>query len=495
MFGQKLTFLMECLEITNVQLAVETHMDPSYVSKLRNGRRKLPSHSDFIGDVAAFFAAEVVKKEKQDVLAQVMQRPYPDDISAAEDMLRDWLKNEKDRGDLISNLLYQISHSGVADGDLPATLLSDGNREGLPYYYYGVEGKRKAVLRFFEEVLASKVPLHLKLYSEENMKWMLGDPAFAKKWSSLFAQCLRQGARVSIVHSLSRDLDELIESIISWLPVYMTGRIAPYYCPKKRDGIFQRTLFLAVDAVAIESTALAHNSDVDMLNVFVTDREAVGALEREFDCYLELCRPLMDIVTDHFRSEYGRLYDSHIVGSGSGAVYYKGATPSFITLPDDLAKEIDARYPESGFYTLYRHARDGFLKLLEKNDVHSIFNIPKLDDSPIWQGVLFTGEAIHLSREDKIRHYQEIIRLANMYANYHIYLDEDIDPQICVFMNEDHGVIVERYSIPPTLFGITEPTMTSAFYHYLDDAARIARVNDQNRSLNILERTCKVKKS
>lgn len=65
MFGQKLTFLMECLEITNVQLAVETHMDPSYVSKLRNGRRKLPSHSDFIGDVASFFAAEVVKKKSK----------------------------------------------------------------------------------------------------------------------------------------------------------------------------------------------------------------------------------------------------------------------------------------------------------------------------------------------------------------------------------------------------------------------------------------------
>lgn len=172
-----------------------------------------------------------------------MQRPYPDDILAAEDMLRDWLKNEKDRGDLISNLLYQISNSGVAGSDLPAMLLSDGNREGLPYYYYGVQGKRKAVLRFFEEVLARKVPLHLKLYSEENMKWMLGDPAFAKKWSSLFAQCLRQGARVSIVHSLSRDLDELIESIISWLPVYMTGRIAPYYCPKSGMAFFSGRSF------------------------------------------------------------------------------------------------------------------------------------------------------------------------------------------------------------------------------------------------------------
>lgn len=483
MFAKKLSILMECLDISNVQLAAEIHLDPSYISKLRNGKRKLPSHPDFLENANAFFVEEAKRKNREDVLAQIIQEPWPSHDEEAVMLLNNWLSDQLEQGDLISKLLYQFSNTDLP-GDVERVSVRDLLEEPEMDFYYGREGKRQAVVRFFEDVLSAEEPPLLKLHSEENMLWLFEDKGFAQRWGALFAECLKRGSRVKIIHNLSRDLDELIESLIRWIPVYMTGQILPYYCPRKRDGIFQRTLFIAQDTAAVTSTALAHDPE-DMLNVYIDDADAVHALEREFDRYLDICRPLMNIINDDFINEYPKLYSEIIMGDGD--VYYKGANPSLITLPDSLARDIDKRCPGVGFYELYRDVRSKFLEKLKTYEVHTIINIPVIEETVLQQSVFFADEPLVLSREEKKQHYAEVLRLAKEYDNYKIYFDKDIDLKLSLFLRTEQGIIVERHSFPRTLFGIREATMTSAFYYYLDDACRFARVKDKDKAVEHLE--------
>jgi hypothetical protein len=82
----------------------------------------------------------------------------------------------------------------------------------------------------------------LLLFSDEATDWMTADQTFASKWASLMVQLLSKGNRIKIIHTVSRDLDEMLNAIRQWMPLYMTGLIEPYFYPKKRDGIFKRTV-------------------------------------------------------------------------------------------------------------------------------------------------------------------------------------------------------------------------------------------------------------
>ena len=88
----------------------------------------------------------------------------------------------------------------------------------------------------------------------------------------------------------------MLSAINQWMPLYMSGAIEPYFYPKKRDGIFKRTLF-----VAPETAAVISNSVVDQVysaaNILYRDRDAVTSFAEEFQQYLRLCRPLMRVFT------------------------------------------------------------------------------------------------------------------------------------------------------------------------------------------------------
>lgn len=488
MFPTKLSILMDCLDISNAQLAAKIHLDPSYISKLRNGKRKLPAHPDFLETANAYFVNEARKKNREEMLSQLVQMPLPEKDKDAVKLLNGWLSDQLEKDNSILKLLDQIGHSDLSE-EVDRVAMVNMTDQSEMEFYYGREGKRQAVLRFFDQVLSVEKPLLLKLHSEENMSWLLEDKSFSKRWSALFKDCLRRGSHVVIIHNLSRDLDELIESLIRWLPVYMTGQISPYYYPRKRDGIFQRTLFLAQKTAAITSTALAHQPE-DMLNLYIDDVEAVDALEMEFDRYLDICRPLMDIINEDFINHYPKVYRDGVVGDGD--VYYRGANSSLVTLPDSLALAIDKRCSGEGFYELYCDVRASFIEKLKTDKIHAIINLPKIEEGILEQSVFFGDEPIVLSKEEKREHYAELLRLVKTYDNYKLYFDQDIDPKLSLFMRTEGKIVLERYSYPRMIFGIEERSMISAFYYYLDDLCRFARVKDKDKVIGHLEHILKM---
>lgn len=77
------------------------------------------------------------------------------------------------------------------------------------------------------------------------MAWLYEDAAFAARWAELFTRVLMQGNRVRIIHTVARDMNEMLEAVTKWIPIYMTGAVEPYCYPRLRDGLFRRTLFIA----------------------------------------------------------------------------------------------------------------------------------------------------------------------------------------------------------------------------------------------------------
>ena len=115
--------------------------------------------------------------------------------------------------------------------------------------------------------------------------------------------------------SFSRNANEMWKAVQKWLPLYMTGAISPYYYPRLRDGIWHRTIFVARGHSAMVSSSVQGQTG-ERLNLLLRDKSAVDALKHEFNAYLALCRPLMEIAYPKNLSEVTPLYRAFLDAPG-----------------------------------------------------------------------------------------------------------------------------------------------------------------------------------
>ncbi len=206
-------------------------------------RARASKNKGFLEAMSRFLARQIATESQRSLVCEALgAADWPADGEFAAQLLYDWLSSDEASNASVTYILRRFSSPSGLD---PAALCSVPFSGDRSPYYYGPEGKRQAVLRFLAAVNEAPAPQNLLLFSEEAMDWLFEDAVFAKKWASLLIAPLLRGNRVRIIHTVSRNVGEMLEAVSKWIPVYMTNMIEPYYCPKPRDGVFQRTLFLA----------------------------------------------------------------------------------------------------------------------------------------------------------------------------------------------------------------------------------------------------------
>lgn len=368
----------------------------------------------------------------------------------------------------LDHFLESLGRSFAMPSSLPAGKDYKPAEESF-HYYYGDEGKREAVLAFLDKVIASKKPTRFKLFSDENISWMTADKDYTKKWFYRLYHCLQIGCKMTIVHNVSRNLDEMMKAIEQWLPLYMVADIEPYYYPKVKDGVYRRTIFIAKNILAISSLSVGDNTN-GILNCLIEDKKAVRALETEFDRYLSLCKPLFEIKKDDLTGNYLKLYEDKIIGEGD--FYYMGAYPTFYTMPEGLAKNIESKYPDRGFLDLYNFARN---ELIFSSTNKALSELVNLSTGKEGYGVYFGNEFIEYSKEDFLDHLAEIKNLSRSFSNYNVYSSENINPNISILMREERGVIIERRKEPFGILYLEEENLRSALSYYIKRKISVAK--------------------
>lgn len=282
MFAEKFDALMKVAEVSNSLLGKNVNMNPSHIGRLRSGVRPLAKRHEYLTAMCRYLSGRIRQDYQRDALRQ-LTGIGSEALSSPQDTalyLEQWLTGSEKGSQRLSS----------------GSTLFTGSGERLSGFLYGNAGKRKAVEQFFTLILQAEKPRTLLLFSDEDMSWLYEDSAFALRWAELFRQVIARGNQVRIIHTVSRDMNEMLEAVRKWLPLYMSGSIEPYYYPRLRDGVFRRTLFLAPDIAAVASSSVGRETD-GMLNLFVTDRSALEALTREYEHYFALCRPLLRIFT------------------------------------------------------------------------------------------------------------------------------------------------------------------------------------------------------
>ena len=495
-FCDKLNALMNVQNVSNSRLAKALTVDASLVSRWRNGARVPPKNSDHIKSIASYFATHAKMDYQKVALYEIMGLTYDktrEEISFLYDYLYNWLCGEASPDtQFVDGFINKFTLFGKSKISLPEIDESTLYPSGIPLsaeVFYGTEGKRQGVLRFLAAVAFRKNPCTMLLYSDESMEWLTEDKAFYVKWGVMLMDVLAKGHKIKIIHTINRDLSEMLSAIERWLPLYMTGAIEPYYYPKYREHIFRRTIFIAPDVAALTSSTLSEHSK-NAEQIFCTDPNRIAALVDEFNSYLQLCRPLMQIFNRNNIHKFCDLqleFEEQPGNCFNLSSHLSSATMSHELLEKILDQSKVNKKLKEKLLSKHEQRRKAFETNLKQNSFTDIIALPSPCDFagqvPLFKPIDFFGEAaLYYTPLDYIDHMNDALNLMEKCKNYSLIISsQSFPPNIFIALKEDVGVIVAKNDTAPMIFAFNQQNMIHAFHSYIEDIIKAIPKKERSR--------------
>lgn len=148
-------------------------------------------------------------------------------------------------------------------------------------------------LDFLKATVLSKSQASVIMYSDMPMEEMAKDPDFPKRWMYGMAMLLKKGLHLHVIHNIDRPLPEMMLGLESWIPMYMTGQVSPYYLKNTQNDVFLH--FLKVSGTAAltgEAIAGYHSKGMYYLT---KSKEEVAYYRCRAESLLQKAHPLMQI--------------------------------------------------------------------------------------------------------------------------------------------------------------------------------------------------------
>ena len=265
----KLDFLMNLTNTKNSILSKAVSFDPSYISRVRTGRRAMPRSRQFLTPLAVYFARNIKTPQQMKLAADAIcpGNPLPEDKEELTRLIIDWLSIPS------------------ADSAIERKLSS-------LEYFIGYEGKREAVELYMMRLSGLNKFYTLLIYSDESIQWLTEDRDYLERWILLLWQQLYNGACVKVItHSIAKEKWHNIIYGRRLASFYESGQIELYDAAALPIGIHRRSMIITAGDSAMISNSIA-DFDEDMLCIYTREKIAINALEKEFDNYLNLCSRL-----------------------------------------------------------------------------------------------------------------------------------------------------------------------------------------------------------
>ena len=295
MLRENFNALIEVMGLSVAKLCRCANYDPSAIFRFRRGERQPAEPEQFAAAVASYVSREMDGPAQREVASALLGCAAEDlgDRAAYCRRVQDWLLgSHAPREDSVSRFLTKLD-----EFDLNAYIRSVHFDElkvpvapfQLPTSrsYSGLRQMMDSELDFMKAAVLSRSTEPVFMYSDMPMTEMAQDPEFPKKWMFGMALLLKKGLRLQIIHNIDRNLPEMMLGLESFIPMYMTGQIEPYYFKAPQGGVFLHFLRVSGTAALTGEAVSGHHSEG---RYYLTNNRAEVA-----DALLENAKPLMEI--------------------------------------------------------------------------------------------------------------------------------------------------------------------------------------------------------
>ena len=475
-FSNNLNTLITSLNINTHEMSKYIVFDASHISRIRYGKAKPSNPVEFSNKICSYILNRYKNPDDINNLMMIIGCKRSDlSNEKIYSTLFNWLTSEivpvKNQ---ISDFLHHLDSFNL-DDYIKVIKFDELKVPCIPFYkaktkhYYGIEEMKQGELNFFKGTVLSKSKEDIFMCSDMPMEDMAKDIDFGKKWMFAIAMCLKKGHHLNIIHNLDRPFNEMMLGLESWIPIYMTGQISPYYLSNLKNNIYNHLNYVsAAAALSGECINGFHNKGMYYLT---TNKNEIEYYKEKSDLLLKKAKPLMEIYRESNIKEY-HLFLKKDENIEYDRTRYISSLPLF-TISDELLIKILKRNKltkeEINKIIKYKNNEFKYMNsILKKNKVFDYIYVIKEDefisDTPsLSLNNLFIDKIINYTYKEYIEH----LKLTNEYAknnkNYNILTEKDKTfKNITITILKNNHVIISKNSNPTIHFVIRHPKLVAA---------------------------------
>ena len=310
--------LIATLNINMSELSRFSFYDASLLSKIRTGNKTPSKPKTFIENVCSFVVNRYKSENDKKSVAILIGCNSKDlkDNSNYYNRLFKWLStNLVPTNNYIDDFLNNLDKFDLNEY-IKAIHFDEMKVPTIPFYkatsktYYGIEEMKKGELDFFKATVLSKNNEPVFMCSDMPMEDMAQDVEFGKKWMYAIAIMLKKGLHLNIIHNVDRPFNEMMLGLESWLPIYMTGQVSPYFLKGLQNNIYCHFNYVSgVAALYGECINGYHDKGKYSLT---TNKNDISYYKTKAQCLLSKSTSLMDIYKEESKNAFNAFLSSSV---------------------------------------------------------------------------------------------------------------------------------------------------------------------------------------
>lgn len=479
-FSNNLSTLINTLNININEMAKYIVFDASHISRIKNGKAKPSNPIEFSNKICSYIFSRYKSAEDIYNLQTIIGCKKSDlSVNNYYNTLFSWLTSEVTSiKNQASDFLYNLDSFNL-DDYIKVIKFNELKVPNIPFYkaktkhYYGLEEMKKGELNFFKATVLSKSKEDIFMCSDMPMEDMAEDIDFGKKWMFAIAMCLKKGHHLNIIHNLDRPFNEMMLGLESWIPIYMTGQISPYYLKDNKNNTYNHFNYVS-GTVALTGECIKghHNKGMYYLT---TNKNEIKYYKEKSDLLLKKAKLLMEIYRENNSKEYELFLrkDENIL---CDRTRYLSSLPLF-TISNELLIKILKRNKinnqDIDKIIKYKNDELKYIKNITKNSkINDYIYIIKEDDlkkdSPsLLLNNLFYNKKINYTYKEYMEHLKLTKSYMNIIKNYEInYVKEKTFKNITISILKNNYVIISKSSNPTIHFVIKHPKLIESIENF-----------------------------
>lgn len=482
--------MLTILSVNVSELSKFLNYDSSYVSRIRNGQRQPANPEKFAWGIASFIVRHYQNDSEKEVVANLIRcKPEKlDDHDAYQTLLAEWMMNGAGRRkNYLAGFLGKLDEFNLNEY-IRAIHFDEWKIPSVPFQlptsksYSGLKEMMDSELAFLKATVLSKSLEPVIMYSDMPMGEMAKDEEFPKKWMFGMAMMLKKGLHLNQIHNIDRSFEDMMLGLESWIPMYMTGQISPYYLKNTQGNVFSHFLKVSGSVALTGEAICGYHSEG---RYYLTkNKDEVAYYKKRAKRLLSKALPLMDI----YRQDRERDYNTFLRTDSKteGQRHFILSSLSLYTAKDDLIDRIlrnnkvpDMEQAEIRHYIAMQ--REMVNEILQHGSITE--EVPLLTEEEFMQypivlplSGMFFEKDIFYSWDDYKAHLKQMEEYEKQHTNYTVVKNSSSAfRNIQIYIHEGKWVIVSKNKTPAIHFLISHPKMRNAFENMVVPVMEVCR--------------------
>ena len=310
--------------------------------------------------------------------------------------------------------------------------------------------------------------------SDMPMEDIAKDVDFGKKWMFAIALCLKKGLHLNVIHNLDRPFNEMMLGLESWIPIYMTGQVSPFYFKEIKNTVYNHLNYVGGPVFLTgECIEGYHSKGKYRLS---NSNDELKYFKEKASWLLRKATPLMDIYRENEKEKFYQFINEESKKEGERNRVLS-SLPLF-TITDKLLTKILKREniseQEIEKILKYKNTELEMTKeILKSNKINdTIYEVKSknFDEQNIYLSLenTFCSKKIKYHYKEYLEHLNSTLDFKKKNRNYNVILSNvKTFNNITITSFNDDYVIISKNANPVIHFVIRHPKLVTAIKNFI----------------------------